>query len=1003
MAINVLPVTRGDSETAYVCIKRADGTRITALAGFDADDKAQSVKYYDPQENEVPFDAGAGDTVEWGSCSIETECVESLEYTYGLDNTGTTYGDTASYEITLSDGQVLTFDQTPTGGWAAQLTQWASAIQSAADTMGLVWFVEPRFVDNPNPSNIDGTINGPGGTPSGLPGAPSVRIAELLFQSGMFWRYVNFQICPGQPVPVDAKRVASTTYGDDDFILNTAGPIKGVINKFYVCRECGKEPIWYLADNVTLAAAGQIPDCYSPCGLLELQAPPPGSDCQFEFDTACDDMGATDPALFKNLITRRVTYCDGEKVSQEFFEPDPSDPSALLPYTLVGQYVDCDSGEAIPVPPPVCSDFVVVGNLWRIKDTAVIGAEVDWWAPPSFPGGSNAAPNDLVSNIFTVDTAANTLVHVNGAPDVTYTSDTFTVDTLSNDFLGFVGAANTAETTGVDQFRIRGYIVIKCPAIIRDSSPSGRTGEFGGIWIDECCKGKLSPLNENTAISLTPGKTFEGVELPQGIHYIEAVISDASSYADLGVEVSFDGGATYAPLDGYANKPSYECFPVIKCKDSGSLLNIEMTEVIEVGELDSWCKPDWCDGSGDASAQKCAHIVDGYIEEPATDPIAGESDNQESGSAGNVSWETETNVSVPGFTSIPVNDPDIGGDVFRLVHSGPNDTPSTRTFRADDEKRMTGFTIDAFDIDRTVTSEAAWADRVAVLAYDSGGNLLPVTVQTIATSGTMVLGSNSAYLQDNTNVNPEDNQVRFTVDGLASEVQVVLDNEAYDPAKDDNLSGHLVFLSNAKWGEVCVESVPAFVCLDENCDPVGEPTKKAEIGLVGSGNSSKDDEIIAKLCEISDLLTCDEVEACYRTSLFHDADQLDVGETQTYEICVDGTTVSTIVHDHLSTFDGTNRSTMYTPVISALNGLAGWTFTLLSEVGPNQAGKQEWQVDYSGAGDETLEVKLNGDIIRWHVAADGTMTAQAFTSGSAPASVTEPNIDFNTPIHRPCE
>ena len=46
-------------------------------------------------------------------CKGTPECVESQEWTYGIDNTGTTYDrPNAEYEITLSDGSTLTWTQT---------------------------------------------------------------------------------------------------------------------------------------------------------------------------------------------------------------------------------------------------------------------------------------------------------------------------------------------------------------------------------------------------------------------------------------------------------------------------------------------------------------------------------------------------------------------------------------------------------------------------------------------------------------------------------------------------------------------------------------------------------------------------------------------------------------------------------------------------------------------------------------------------------------------------
>ena len=287
-------------------------------------------------------------------------CVESQEWTYGLDNTGTRFSDTAAtYCLELSDGSTVEWSQTATANWAAQLTEWAANIQTAADSAGLQWFVEPRFVDNPNPPNIDGTINGPGGTPSGLPGAPTPAIAEALIADGMAWRYVNFQICPGQPVPVRAYRKTSDLYGDELYELNTAGAILGPIKEFWVCADCdGKDSgslLWLKKDpenpqELIPAEAGEIPNCYEPCGTLALADAPPDRDCQFEIDVACDNNNSDQIGDFTNTITRRATICNGEQIAVDYFQADPNDAGALVDYELVGDFVDCASG--IPIEPP---------------------------------------------------------------------------------------------------------------------------------------------------------------------------------------------------------------------------------------------------------------------------------------------------------------------------------------------------------------------------------------------------------------------------------------------------------------------------------------------------------------------------------------------------------------------------------------------------------------------------------------------------------------------------
>ena len=285
-----------------------------------------------------------------------TECVESQEWTYGIDNTGTRFNDVADYEITLSDGSVLNFSQDGSStGWTFQLQEWANNIQAAADAAGLAWLVEPRFVNDCDPDDISGSyqprcnINA-NPIPSGLPGAPSIPVATALSDGGMSWRYVNIQICPGQPVPTNAERITSRDFTTNPYTLTTAGAVLGPIQKFFVCRDCGKEPVWYLQDGVTLADAGQIPFCSEPCGTLALTDAPPDRDCEFQTLIGCDNNNSPNTVDFTNTITRRATVCSGEQIGVDYFQEDPNDPSALITYTLVGDFVDCSTGEKVELP-----------------------------------------------------------------------------------------------------------------------------------------------------------------------------------------------------------------------------------------------------------------------------------------------------------------------------------------------------------------------------------------------------------------------------------------------------------------------------------------------------------------------------------------------------------------------------------------------------------------------------------------------------------------------------
>ena len=277
-------------------------------------------------------------------------CVESQEWTYAIDNTGTITNEDAEIKIPLSDGSTLTIAQTDQGSAGQRTPQmWerGANIQAAADAAWLEWFVDTRFI----------VSSGSLAWGWGFSWPPSLAVSNALYAWWMRRRYVNIQICPWQPVPIWAIYNSATR---TDYNLTTAWAVLGPISKFYICKNCWEAPVRYLEDWVTPAEAWQIPNCWEPCGTLSLTDSPPDRDCEFFFAEACDNINDTDDSNRVNLVTRRATVCSWEQIAVDYFVPDPNDPNALISYTLVWKFVDCDTGEEIPLPVPECSNIEIV-------------------------------------------------------------------------------------------------------------------------------------------------------------------------------------------------------------------------------------------------------------------------------------------------------------------------------------------------------------------------------------------------------------------------------------------------------------------------------------------------------------------------------------------------------------------------------------------------------------------------------------------------------------------
>lgn len=529
------------------------------------DDKGASIGGYYADENGDAIDEASylgGGVASIGECSVAyPECVESQEWTYGIDNTGTTFSDVADYVIMLSDGSQLNFSQGGTStGWTPQLNEWSANIQAAADAAGLAWFVEPRAVNNIIPTDISGNY---GGTPTGLPGAPSVAVAQALISGGMAARYVNIQICPGQPVPVSAERVTSAVYTNNPYSLTTAGAILGPIQKFVICRECGKEPVWYLEDGVTLAPLGQIPNCYEPCGTLALASAPPDRDCTFEISVACDNNNSQNTVDFVNTITRRATVCNGEQIAVDYFQEDPNDASALIAYTLVGDFVDCATGEPIALPVPECSNFELT-TLFTMSGIDGQLRNREWETTQSaFPTTAGTAEGRSVreAHDFSLPTTVDSLVSSIALND-------------TNNIAGLL-----------DIQVIEDYVVVSQPVI------GEYFGSSEGYWAFElgACCGDLELLAESGGFNATRTMRFE---IPAGVHKIRIWnIDSAGSNSSATFRYSVDGGATFItdntpPMIKFSTvKPEEKCVQVKVCEDTGAIIGLLTGEVLDPADF----------------------------------------------------------------------------------------------------------------------------------------------------------------------------------------------------------------------------------------------------------------------------------------------------------------------------------------------------------------------------------------------------------------------------------
>lgn len=499
---------------------------------------------FDRDENEVVI----WDVDTWEECCQWTpECVESQEWTYGIDNTGTNFAEDNTIQVNLSDGSSFIFNQPPATGWTPQMQVWWDEIQTAADANGIAWFVETRYRDPSNPANLawGGWFAWP----------PSVAVSNAL--TNMAWRYVNIQICPWQPVPVSAEIIDSSNPARIGFQLTSDGAVLWPIQKFIICRCCGEAPVWYLDDGVTLAAAGQIPNCYEPCGTLSLVSSPPDRDCTFQINVACDNNNSTNTVDFTNTITRRATVCNGEQIAVDYFQQDPNDPNALVDYTLVWDFVDCATGEPVELPVPECTNFEIV-KLHKLENVVdgLIQSEYETGIAPA------TAWEQWDDELAWIDM---------DAVDIT----TATVITAPTIVTGSLQTNDTNNSAWVQDIEYReGYIIVTQPTTVRWTTNS----EWAlRVELGKCCGG----LEEQFTYAKTVWVwNTPVVEIWVGIHKIKMTNLDfGASNSSWNAQITSDGinwvtDNTPPGMSFSTVKPQEVCEHIKICEDTWAFIGL---------------------------------------------------------------------------------------------------------------------------------------------------------------------------------------------------------------------------------------------------------------------------------------------------------------------------------------------------------------------------------------------------------------------------------------------
>ena len=429
------------------------------------------------------------------------------------------------------------------------------------------------------------------------------------------WRYTKLSCC--NPT---AKYGALKLRRDDGCLFNVypvlcSDTITTAIAFSTLDCDGNKEEIWCDIDGNVIPAP-EDKECYVPA-TFPFQDFKHGDipECTQEVFTICDNGGEGGNTAFVSVHDT----CNGVKTITNYTLDSWStatSPDELEEYDVVGQIVDCATGE--PFEFPANLDQQILDKLCKIEEKKTYqlrdlwrytkpqnGVVAMYWGDPD--NGGNAAPHGPVTSMFT-----DAETHVNGAPDLSGVISGFTTDSNIIQQLD-PESPLLAGNTGTDQFIQKAYVICDGNTTYYDSN--GNTGETVGVYVGQCgCPPKLvKEVAVNTGGG-TPSFLGEFLTPPAGVICITTQVADLSVFGGFALTQSVNGGEqTAVPEDSlYASAPQQYCVPVWVC-DDGTIWNIDKTEQITLEATDSWCKTDChvCpDSSGVSSDVQTLRIED---------------------------------------------------------------------------------------------------------------------------------------------------------------------------------------------------------------------------------------------------------------------------------------------------------------------------------------------------------------------------------------------------------
>lgn len=276
-----------------------------------------------------------------GSCQPkQSECYVSKTAYWLVDNTGTSFAENITYQVTYDDGSTAITSQVPTSNWSNQIIYWQN--NTFADG-GDKCVEEPR---------CDDIVGGCGGL-----APPPQDVLDNADLSSIAWRYLNVSCCYDQKIPVKIEIIAA----DNSTRIGRKLPLVvfyGEAKQYELCKECGEEGDLFYFNTDSLVQEADYPICLEPCGFdFPTLATPT---CVFVNRDACDQNNLDVDGNPRSIIINFADCGEGEVVNA-IYELDSG--GGLIDYEPIlingePNIDDCNGGIVEPPTPIlVCEEY----------------------------------------------------------------------------------------------------------------------------------------------------------------------------------------------------------------------------------------------------------------------------------------------------------------------------------------------------------------------------------------------------------------------------------------------------------------------------------------------------------------------------------------------------------------------------------------------------------------------------------------------------------------------